>query len=264
MDCASPSKTQHIGAAFDGHVGDGHALIDSERGHAGTSEFQRRIRRAVRADAADQLQDHVFASDEGAGLAGQLDADAGGDAHPELAHGQGAGEVGGAEADAQRVEGASGAGVAIGAEDDGAVADHSEFRQQRMLDAAAAGFVVMRDAMLAGEVAHHGDGARRGHVRRGGEVVGYQDDALRVEGTGGTHGTELLEGQRAGDVVQQNYIGADGGDGAGVDGFRPLHRMRRQDFLRDRAVSHDDALHGSLVSRRMALPPETAAVYVAP
>ena len=116
------------------------------------------------------------------------------------------------------------------------MADHAELRQQGVLDPAAAGLVEMRDAVAAGEVAGHGDGARGGDVRGGGEVVGHQHDPRRVEGPGGAHRRELLEGQGAGDVVEQHHVRPHRDDPA--LGRIPLHRMGGEDLLGDGPAGH--------------------------
>ena len=80
---------------------------------------------------------------------------------PRLAGGIADAGVGGAHARGKRAERAVGAGVAVGADDEVARAHNALLGQKRMLNTHAADFVIVRDALLAGEFAHAAWPARR-------------------------------------------------------------------------------------------------------
>ena len=220
-----------VGAGFDCHVGDRHALVHRQRAEAGTTEFQRRVGGAIDADPVNQRQDHVLSGHVRPGAAAQRHTDTFWDPHPELAGGQGGGEIGRAEADTQRIERAGGAGMAVGPEHDAAMTDQAELVEQGVLDAAASRLVEMPQGMGAGEAAQHVDRARAVDILGRGEMVGDQHDIVRVGRAVCAHDVELLEGHRTGYVVQHQHVRGDGDDvaGAGPAAFG----MRCQDLLGD-------------------------------
>lgn len=99
-----------VGAGFDCHVGDRHALVDRQRGETETTEFQRHVGGAIDADPVYQRQYHVLSGRVRPRAAAQCHTDTFLDPHAELAGGQGDVEIGRAEADAQRIEGAGSTG----------------------------------------------------------------------------------------------------------------------------------------------------------
>ena len=134
-----------------------------------------------------------------------------------------------AHARGERAQAAVGARVRIGADDEVAGAHDALLGQQRVLDAHAADLEVVRDALLAGEVARYLGllGALDVLVRR--VVVGHEADAVRVEHVLASQLAERLDGDGRGDVVRQHEVQV------ALDELARLHlvqmRVGRQDLL---------------------------------
>ena len=96
--------------------------------------------------------------------------------------------------------------MAVRADDDFARRDNALFRQQRVLDAHAAHFVVVDDVLRAREFAHL-LGQRRGLdilVRH--KVIRNQRDLRGIKDLCCAHPIELVDGHGGGDVVAQHKV----------------------------------------------------------
>ena len=180
-----------LAAGLDRHVADGHAVVHAEALDGVPGELHRLVERAVHPDHADDVQDDVLAADPRAKLALHVELEALGHLEPRLARGHARGRVGGADARGERAERAVGAGVRVGADDHVAGPHDALLGQERVLHAHAADLVVVGDALLLRESAHHLGLLGRLDVLVRRVVVGHERDACRVPDAGGADPVEL-------------------------------------------------------------------------
>jgi hypothetical protein len=110
-----------------------------------------------------------------------------------------------ADAAGEGAEGAVGAGVGVGADDEFAGGDKAFLGQENVLDAHAADFPVMGYGVLFGEVAYGFGLFGRFDVFVGGEVVGDEGDFVAVEHRPADF-LELDDRRRPGDVVRKDEV----------------------------------------------------------
>jgi hypothetical protein len=106
-----------LAAAFDHHVGQGHAALHIHVHHAVTGEFHRTVGGPIHPDISDDLEDEVLGHDVRRDLAFEDELHGLGDLDPELAGAEDEPGVGVADAGGELSERAGGAGVRIGAEE---------------------------------------------------------------------------------------------------------------------------------------------------
>ena len=221
-----------LGARLDGHVGDGQPVKDRQRRHARPGELHRAVQRAVHADQADDVQDHVLAAHIRAQAAAEAEADGARHLEPRLARGHGAGHIRGANARGKRAERAVGACVRIRADDHVARVDQPLFRQQRVLDAHLPHVVEMLHAVRGAELPAH-------LALRGGldvlvryEMVHDHGDAALIEHLLHAEALELADGHGRGDVVAEHPVHIRQDE---LPGLHRVHmRVRGEDLLRHR------------------------------
>ena len=235
-----------LAAGLDGHVAHGEALVHGERLDGLAGELHGLVQGAVDADEADGVQHQVLAGDPGARRARVDELEGLGHAQPHVAPGHGGGEVGAADAAAERGHGAVGAGVAVGADDDVARRHHAAVGQEHVLDAHAPDLEVVDDLVLAGELAHLHGLARGLDVLVGREVVGHEGDAGRVPDLGEPGLVELGDRQRRGDVVGQREVDLRLDDVAGVYLVAP--RGACEDLLGDRGTHQTSPAAAALLT----------------
>ena len=185
---------------------------------AGPGELDRVAGHAAGAEPADRRQDQVLGRDAGAELAGVVDPHR---ARPFLHHALGREDVldlGGADAEGQRAEGAVGGGVAVAADDRHAGLGDAQLRADHVDDALAVGAeaVELQPELLAV--------ALQGFDLDAGELVGDQPGRHRAVGrrvvVGGRQRlvgaadraagqAEAVEGLRRGDLVDQVQVDVD-------------------------------------------------------
>ena len=221
-----------LAAGLDGHVGDGKALVHGHGADSAARELHGLVQRTVNADHADDVQDDVLAGDTGSKLAVDLEQQAFGNLEPCFTGCIAHGGVGGANAGGERAERAVGAGMGIGADDQIARAHDALLGQQRVLDAHATDLVVMRDALLTGEIAHLLGllGAFDVLVRN--IMVGNQGDFSGVEDLLHADLLEILDGDRRRDVVGKHQVEI------------ALDQLPRLDFVKPRMCGQDLLSHG--------------------
>ena len=151
-----------LAASFDRHVGNGEALIHRQAADGTARKLHCLVQRAVDADHADDVEDDVLAGDARVKLAVDLEEQRLGHLEPRLAGGIADCSVGGAHARGER-------------------AHNALLGQKRVLNAHAADFVIVRDALLAGEFAHLLGLFGAFDVLVGNVVVGHQGDLSRIE-----------------------------------------------------------------------------------
>ena len=219
-------------AGFDGHVGDGEAVVHRKVRHAVARKLQRHVSRTVDADLADQMEDYVLSAHPLPWLAAQLDLDRGGHAQPGLSAGHARGHVGGADARRERAERAVRAGVRIRADHEVAGRDEPLLRQKRVLDSAVVAHLeVVDDPLLLRERPHRGALLRGLDILVRREVVGHERDLLPVDHLGASELGELADGHGRGDVVSENKVQLRHDQLAGVErrrarGARPTSGVR--------------------------------------
>ena len=122
--------------------------------------------------------------------------------------------------------------MGIGADDQIARAHDALLGQQRVLDAHAADLVVMRDALLTGEIAHLLGllGAFDVLVRN--VMIGNQGDLSGIENLLHADLLEILNGDRRRDVVGKHQIEI------------ALDQLPRLDFVKPRMCGQDLLGHG--------------------
>ncbi len=211
-------------------------------------ELHRLVERTVDADHADDVQDDVLAAHPRArARRSTSNLMRRGHLEPRLAGRHARGRVGGADAGRERAERAVRAGVRVGADDDVAGADHALLGQQRVLDAHAADLVVVRDALLARELAHHLGLLGGLDVLVGRVVVGHERDLGRGPRRCPTPILrELLDGDRRGDVVGEHEVELAVDELPGLDLVEA--GVRGEDLLGD---GHGSG-HGSHLRRLLA------------
>lgn len=96
--------------------------------------------------------------------------------------------------------------MAIGTDDQIARANNTLFRQERMLNAHAAYFVIVRDALFAREIAYGLRLLGTLDVLVGGVVIGNKRDLRGIEHAIDTDLLELLDSDWRSDVVCQHQI----------------------------------------------------------
>ena len=195
-----------FGPRLDGHVGDAEPVVDREGSHALPGEFQGFVERAVHADHADEVEDHILAAHIAGGLAGEDDFQGGGHLEPGGAGGHARGQVGGTHAGGEGAQRAIGAGMAVRADDAVAGADQSLFRKDGVFHAHPAHVEEILHIVLAGEFPHPLDLFRRFDVLVGGEVIHHQRHPALVENTAGAATLKFIDRHRRGDVVAQAEI----------------------------------------------------------
>ena len=105
------------GAGFDGHVAEGHAALHRKRPHRVAGIFDDIAGAAGRADLGDDRQRHVLGRDAERQRAVHGHAHVPGFGHQQRLRGQHMLDIGGADAEGDRAEGAMGRGVGIAADD---------------------------------------------------------------------------------------------------------------------------------------------------
>ena len=193
-------------ARFNRHVRDGQAAVHGDFLHAVARKFEGLIQRAVHADFADEVQNHVLAADPRLHLARQHNLNGFRHLEPAFARRHAYAHIRRTDARGECAHRAIGAGVAVRADDDFARRDNALFRQQRVLDAHAAHFVVVDDVLRAREFAHL-LGQRRGLdilVRH--KVIRNQRDLRGIKDLCCAHPIELVDGHGGGDVVAQHKV----------------------------------------------------------
>ena len=195
-----------LAASFDRHVGDGKALVHRQAADGAARELHRLVQRAVDADHADDVEDDVLAGNARVELAVDLEEQRLGHLEPRLAGGIADRGIGGADARGECAERTIGAGVGVGADDEVARAHNALLRQKRMLDTHAADFVIVRDALLAGEFAHLLGLLGALDVLVGNVMVGHQGDLGRVEHLLDADLLEVLDRDGRRDVVGKHEV----------------------------------------------------------
>jgi len=221
-----------LAAGLDRHVAHREPPVHGQVFDRLAGELHRLVEGAVDADHADRVQHQVLADDVAAGTTVIHELDRLGHAQPDAAPGHGGGEVGGADAGAEGGDGAVGAGVRVGADDEVAGGDQAHVGEDHVLDPGSAGLEEVRDAVLARELAHLLHLTGRLDVLVGREVVGHEDDARRVGHLVEPGVLELGDGQRRGDVVGQRQVDPRLDDLAGPHRLEP--RRAGDDLLGDR------------------------------
>ena len=141
-------------AAFDGHVGDGESAVHGKMRQAVAAEFQALIKCAVDADHADKIEDDVLAGHVFVRWrAGNGDLDRFRHLQPGFTADHCSSDVGAAHAGGKCAHCAIGAGVAVGADDELTSANDALFRQEAMLNAHLADFIIMLDLVGFREIA---------------------------------------------------------------------------------------------------------------
>ena len=195
-----------LGTGLDGHVGNAQTVVHGQGGNALTAVLQALVQRAVHADHADQVEDHVLAADTGLQLAGQVDLDGLGDLEPGLAGGHTGCHVGGTHAGGESAQCAVGAGVGVSADDAVTGSHDALFRQQGVLDTHLAHIVEVVDVEALGEGAALEALLSGLDVLVGGEMVHDHGDLALIENAGEAFLLKLTDGHGRGDVVAQDHI----------------------------------------------------------
>ena len=193
-------------AGLNSHVGDAQAVVHGQGLDALARKFERLVERAVHADLADQVEDHILAADPFGGLAYEFHLDSGGDFEPRLACDHAGGHVGGADARGERAERAVSTGVGIGADHAVAGADDAFLRKKRVLNAHLAHVVEMGDVIFFREPAHLKALLRGLDVLIGGEVVEHQSDAVLIKDGVRAAFFKFVDGDGAGNIVAEHDI----------------------------------------------------------
>ena len=107
-----------LAAGFDGHIGNGHAVVHCQIRHARTIELHRPIRRAIKPDLADNVQNNVFGHHSRLQFAFQTEVHRFGNFQKQLARAHHEAGVGVADARGKLIERTGHAGVGIRAEQD--------------------------------------------------------------------------------------------------------------------------------------------------
>ncbi len=217
------------GAAFDGHVADGHALLHGEAVEEAAAVFVGVADAAVGAEEADDVEDDVLGIDAGAQAAVHVDA---ADLHFAQGHGLGGEDVAHlrrADAEGDGAEGAVRGSVAVSAGDGGAGLGDALLGADDVDDALpAAAEAEVGDAELPGvfvQLLDHGFG--EGVGEGGLLVVGGHDVVHGGEGAVGVGDfeseiAEHAEGLGAGDFVDEVGVNEELrlAVGEGADGVR--------------------------------------------
>ena len=96
--------------------------------------------------------------------------------------------------------------MGVCADDKVAGGNYALLRQEGVLHACDAAFIVMGDILLFGKLAAHHDLVGRGDVLGRAEVIHYQGDFVLVEHLCGAHGLEGPDGKGACDVIGKNHV----------------------------------------------------------
>ena len=139
-----------LGARLNGHVGHAHARLHGEGPDGGAHKFYGLVQGAVCADSANHLQNQILAVNALAQRAVQYELHGAGDLEPQLARGNGCGQVRGTNARAERAECAVGTCVRVASDNDLARANVSLFGEQGVTDTCASKLVVVLDAFFLG------------------------------------------------------------------------------------------------------------------
>ena len=218
-----------FGTGLDGHIADGQPVIDGQLRNAGAGKFQRLIPGAVHTDHADEGENHILAGDEGTKLAGEVDANGGGNLEPRLASRHGRTHIGGADAGGKRAQRAIGAGMGIGA-DDGLTGGYQPFfRQERMLDAHLAHIIVVIQIKFPGKGAALLALCGGLDVLVGGEMVHNHGDSAFIKNLGEAICFKLVDGHGGGNIVAHDQIQLCLNQLAGTDRGKP--GVAGQNFL---------------------------------
>ncbi|MNE10457.1 hypothetical protein D3C80_1031730 [compost metagenome] len=143
-------------ARLDGHVAQGHAPFHVQRAHGFASIFDDVAGAAAEADGGDDGQSHILARDAGAQAPIDGDAHGPGATLQQALGGQDMADLGGADAERQRPEGAVGGGVAVAADDGHAWLGQTQLRSHDVDHAALIGLPARQFDSVTGAVGLQG------------------------------------------------------------------------------------------------------------
>ena len=176
------------------------------------AEFQALIKCAVDADHADEIEDDVLAGHVFVRWrAGNGDLDRFWHLQPGFTADHCSSDVGAAHAGGKCAHCAIGAGVAVGADDELTSANDALLRQEAMLNAHFADFIIMLDLVRFREIADGFALLRALDVLRRRKMVGDHSDLRIIKNGIHAHFAHFADGHRSGDIVRENHINF-GGD----------------------------------------------------
>ena len=216
-------------ACFNGHVGDGKAVVHRKGRNAGAGELHGLIECAVHTDHADDVQDHVLAGNPGLEFPGEMELDGGGHLEPGPSGRHTGAHIRGANARGERAQGTVSTGVGVCADATFACGNQALFRQQGMLDAHGAHVEEVGNVVLFRKGAGLEAQLCGVDVLTGGKMVQDDGNLVLVEDLGKAGVLKLRDGNGGGDVVAQHQVQL------GLDelacGNRCFSGMGCQDFL---------------------------------
>ena len=191
------------------------------------------------------MEDDVLGTRARGQVAVDDDANGLGDLEPGAPGGHAHARVSGPHTRGERADAAVGAGVAVGADDEVAGDDDALLGEKGVLDAHAALFEVVRDAVLVREVPGHLGLLGRLDVLVGRVVVGDEKDLLAVEDACAdlAHG---LDGDGCRDVVGEDTVEV------------ALDELAGDDLVEPGVVGEDLLCHGHGTRHVLDAPLETA------
>ncbi|MNL06184.1 hypothetical protein D3C87_1268150 [compost metagenome] len=191
-------------AQFGTHIAEGHALLHRQGGDGGAGVLDGLVVAAGHAEPGAQEQHHVLGADAGAQRAAPVDADGLRHAQPDLAGGQHAGHLGGADAEHVGAERAAGGRVAVAADDEAARQHVAPLGQYHVADALAIDKV--RNTGLADPVAREADDGLRVGVGGRHVVVGHHHEARGVPHLDAQLAQQRRHAARAAGVVRHRQV----------------------------------------------------------
>ncbi|OPY89946.1 MAG: hypothetical protein A4E73_02751 [Syntrophaceae bacterium PtaU1.Bin231] len=191
---------------LDGHVGHGQAVGHGQFRDGAPRELQGLVQGAVNADPPDEIQDQVLSGNPFLELSVIDDLHALRHPQPDLAGHHRGGEIRAPHARGKSPQRAVGAGMAVRPDHEIPGQDNALFGQQRMLHAGVAAFVVMLEALFAGEIPYGFGLHGRADVLVGREMIRHQDHFAAVEDLLSSGLPELADGDRRRDVIAQRDV----------------------------------------------------------
>jgi len=195
------------------------------------AELHRPVERPVDPHLADRAEDQILAPHPPSQRPPVDEPDGVRHPQPHLPGRHRRGEIGAPDPCREGAERPVGAGVAVCADHEVAGDDDPLLGEEGVLDPGAAHVEVVREPLFPGELPEELRMLGRLDVLVGGEMVGHEDDARRVEDAPGARLPELLDRDRGGDVVAEGDVHRGHHDLARR--YRPLPRVRREDLLDD-------------------------------